>query len=189
MLVNFKIINAVLIGVLGYLIIQCIQKDKLKLPFDITKESKKIPLPFEGAGERTLNNEEEEEEEEEEEKERAKKIEAGILESQPAEIGEVGAPLNISGGCNEDKIPFLSSHLLPQKEEGDEDFSEFAPKQSDITNQNFLNSDRFTVASESKRNSNLSIRSEPPNPKVMVCPWMQSTIEPDQFRKPLEIGV
>ena len=102
----------------------------------------------------------------------------------------MGAPLNISGGCNEDKIPFLSSHLLPQKEEGDEDFSEFAPNQNDITNQKlFKTGYRFTVASESKRNSNLSIRSEPPNPKVMVCPWMQSTIEPDQFRKPLEIGV
>ena len=111
-------------------------KDKLKLPFDIKKESKKIPLPFEGAEETTLNKEEEEEEEEEE---RVREIEAGILESQPAELGEVGAPLNISGGCNEDKIPFLSSHLLPQKEEGDEDFSEFAPNQNDITNQNFLN--------------------------------------------------
>jgi len=38
------------------------------------------------------------------------------------------------------------------------------------------------------RNANLQIRSEPPNPQLNVGPWMQSTIEPDFFRPPLEIG-
>jgi len=38
------------------------------------------------------------------------------------------------------------------------------------------------------RNANLQIRSEPPNPQMNVGPWNQSTIEPDFFRVPLELG-
>ena len=41
---------------------------------------------------------------------------------------------------------------------------------------------------QSLRNSNLQIRSEPPNPQVYVGPWNLSTIEPDFMRPPLEIG-
>ena len=40
----------------------------------------------------------------------------------------------------------------------------------------------------SLRNANLQERSEPPNPTSMVSPWMNSTIEPDLMRAPLEIG-
>ena len=38
------------------------------------------------------------------------------------------------------------------------------------------------------RNANLQERSEPPNPTNNVSPWMNSTIEPDLMRAPLEIG-
>lgn len=38
------------------------------------------------------------------------------------------------------------------------------------------------------RNANLQVRSEPPNPRTKVSPWMNSTIEPDLMRVPLEIG-
>ena len=41
---------------------------------------------------------------------------------------------------------------------------------------------------QSLRNANRQLRSEPPNPQVKVSPWLQSTIEPDINRKPLEIG-
>jgi hypothetical protein len=44
-----------------------------------------------------------------------------------------------------------------------------------------------TVGS-SLRNANLQVRSEPPNPVSVVSPWMNSTIEPDLMRMPLEIG-
>ena len=40
----------------------------------------------------------------------------------------------------------------------------------------------------SLRNANLQERSEPPNPTKLVSPWMNSTIEPDTMRAPLEIG-
>lgn len=38
------------------------------------------------------------------------------------------------------------------------------------------------------RNANLQLRSDPIIPKTNVGPWMQSTIEPDFGRVPLEIG-
>lgn len=38
------------------------------------------------------------------------------------------------------------------------------------------------------RNANLQVRSEPPNPVQKVSPWMNTTIEPDLMRVPLEIG-
>lgn len=38
------------------------------------------------------------------------------------------------------------------------------------------------------RNANRQLRSEPPNPQVKVSPWLQTTIEPDSNRRPLEIG-
>ena len=44
------------------------------------------------------------------------------------------------------------------------------------------------TTSSSMRNANLQLRSEPPNPQVKVSPWLQSTIEPDTNRKPMEIG-
>jgi hypothetical protein len=39
---------------------------------------------------------------------------------------------------------------------------------------------------QSLRNANLQLRSEPANPQVNVSPWMNSTINPDLERKPLE---
>jgi hypothetical protein len=38
------------------------------------------------------------------------------------------------------------------------------------------------------RNANLQIRSEPPNPRLMVSPWLNSTIEADTNRRPFELG-
>ena len=38
------------------------------------------------------------------------------------------------------------------------------------------------------RNANLQLRSEPLCPQLTVSPWLQSTIQPDTNRRPLEIG-
>lgn len=38
------------------------------------------------------------------------------------------------------------------------------------------------------RNANLQLRSEPPNPRLMVSPWLNSTIEADTNRRPFELG-
>lgn len=45
-----------------------------------------------------------------------------------------------------------------------------------------------TVGS-SLRNANLQVRSEPPNPQAQVSPWLNTTIEPDLMRTPLELGM
>ena len=61
----------------------------------------------------------------------------------------------------------------------------------DISGKNFLNAGALigvnTVGS-SLRNASWDLRSEPPNPQVVVSPWLNSTIEPDVLRRPLEIG-
>jgi hypothetical protein len=81
--------------------------------------------------------------------------------------------------------------LLPPKAV-DSQWSQANPTgQGDVGNQNFLSAGHHvgtnTIGS-SLRNPNLQLRSEPINPQQEVGPWMQSTIEPDMNRRPLEIG-
>jgi hypothetical protein len=63
---------------------------------------------------------------------------------------------------------------------------------ADLKNVNLLNPAQLVginTQGSSLRNSNLQLRSEPANPRSNTnCPWNISTIETDQFRKPLEIG-
>jgi len=90
----------------------------------------------------------------------------------------------------------------PQK--GNYDPSELLPKDlnsqwaqlnpagnADFKNVNLLKAGYLigidTVGS-SLRNANLQERSEPPNPTASVSPWLNTTIEPDLMRLPLEIG-
>jgi hypothetical protein len=63
--------------------------------------------------------------------------------------------------------------------------------QGELGDQNFLNAGYhvgINTVGSSMRNSNLGLRSEPPNPQVAVGPWMQSTIQPDLMRRGLEVG-
>ena len=61
---------------------------------------------------------------------------------------------------------------------------------NDLANVNLLKAGYHagidTVGS-SLRNANLQLRSEPPNPTKQVSPWMNTTIEPDLMRIPLEL--
>lgn len=60
-----------------------------------------------------------------------------------------------------------------------------------LSDQNFLHAGfhvGINTVGQSLRNANLQLRSEPPNPTKKVGPWMQSTIEPDLNRLPLEIS-
>jgi hypothetical protein len=66
-----------------------------------------------------------------------------------------------------------------------------APVSGDLKDQNFLTAGYHTgvnTVGQSLRNANRQLRSEPPNPQVKVSPWMQTTIDPDMNRRPLEIG-
>jgi hypothetical protein len=63
--------------------------------------------------------------------------------------------------------------------------------QGDLQDSNFLNAGHHigvNTVGQSLRNSNLGLRSEPPNPQVKVSPWNQTTIEFDSNRRGLEIG-
>ncbi len=60
-----------------------------------------------------------------------------------------------------------------------------------LMDRNFLDAGHhvgINTVGQSLRNANYNLRSEIPNPQVKVSPWLQSTIDPDVGRKPLEIG-
>ena len=82
---------------------------------------------------------------------------------------------------------FVSSNLLPKEDSKMETFSEFSPLNM---KENFIDSSKFAIGTQSQslRNANYQLRSDPPNPQKEVCPWMQSTIVPENERRALEIG-
>jgi hypothetical protein len=60
-----------------------------------------------------------------------------------------------------------------------------------LADRNFLDAGHHVgvnTVGQTLRNANYNVRSEIPNPQIKVSPWMQSTIDPDVGRKPLEIG-
>jgi len=62
--------------------------------------------------------------------------------------------------------------------------------QGSLADQNFLTAGfhiGINTVGQTLRNANRQLRSEPLNPQVKVSPWMQTTIEPDINRRPLEI--
>lgn len=77
------------------------------------------------------------------------------------------------------------SALLPKVQgENNQDFN--AAAGNFLNNENLVSTFQIPTQSQTLRNANLQLRSEPPNPQDTVCPWMQSTIQPDLHRKPLE---
>jgi hypothetical protein len=63
--------------------------------------------------------------------------------------------------------------------------------QGDVKNQNYLTAGYHLGVNSigsTLRNANMQLRSELPNPRTQVSPWLNSTIEPDLNRKPLEIN-
>ena len=61
----------------------------------------------------------------------------------------------------------------------------------DLNNVNLLKAGYHTgidTVGSSLRNANLQVRSEYPNPTTKVSPWMNTTIEADTMRVPLELG-
>ena len=89
--------------------------------------------------------------------------------------------------CGSKDSNYISSNLLPKSNVTlNNDGFDLAPK--NLQNVNFLNAtDKIGVdtISSSLRNANYQIRAEPPNPKKIVSPWMNNTIDPDPLRRPL----
>jgi hypothetical protein len=81
----------------------------------------------------------------------------------------------------------VATDLLPKPTYAAENFAEFAPKS--LLGQNFLDTKKYIgvdTQGSSLRNANRDMRSAPSIPRQQVGPWMQSTIESDMYRKPLE---
>lgn len=138
----------------------------------------------------TFENEEEGEDQNEEEE--SVKEEKALEHSVQPFSGEENLKLN---NLDDAHIPlgkcgkagsFVSSNLLPKSDPEMEDMSEFAPK---LEGKNFVDSYKFLMGSQSQslRNANYQLRSDPPNPQESVCPWSNTTISPES-RRPLEIG-
>ena len=61
----------------------------------------------------------------------------------------------------------------------------------DLKGQSFLSPTYhygINTVGQSLRNANLDVRSDPPNPRAAISPFLNSTIEPDLYRRELEIG-
>jgi hypothetical protein len=82
--------------------------------------------------------------------------------------------------------------LLPPKAAETSAWAQVAPSnEGDVSGQSFLTAGfhmgKDTIG-QSRKNPNLSFRSEPPIQKINVSPWMNSSIEPDTYRRGFEIG-
>jgi hypothetical protein len=97
--------------------------------------------------------------------------------------------IGIPSACNKPNIQ-NPSDLLPKDKNSE--WAQLNPSgQGDLSNINLLKAGYhigIDTIGQTLRNSNLQIRSEPPNPQVNVGPWNLSTIEPDFMRPPLELG-
>ena len=99
----------------------------------------------------------------------------------------------ITGGFkqnNSDKLSSNPADLLPKDNNGQ--WGGGNPSSSgEVLNVNLLKAGFHTgidTVGSSLRNANLQIRSEPPNPRQNTGPWNSSTIEPDEYRRNLELG-
>jgi hypothetical protein len=83
----------------------------------------------------------------------------------------------------------VDSHLLPSEERPVLDGQAFIPPSRGLEKQSFLDLRSFLGLNSingSNKNSNYGLRSEPPNPRLNVGPWQQSTIAPNIYRRPLD---
>lgn len=108
-----------------------------------------------------------------------------------ARVGDADTPNNVTNPADcYPKDQLAPKDLLPSSP--DSTWAQVNPTgQGALKDQNFLNAGYHVgvnTVGQTLRNANLQVRSEPANPQVVVSPWLQTTIEPDSNRKPLEIG-
>jgi len=120
----------------------------------------------------------------------AQKTEHMFVDSQPAPVEET-APSTASEptrSCGSGNA--VSTNLLPKQNieaRGPAEGFEFAPKE--LQGINFLTAEQkigIDSIHSSLRNANHSFREDPHIPKTSVGPWMNSTIDADPMRKPIQ---
>lgn len=121
----------------------------------------------------------------------------GVEPSETLGENETHAPVQESSGESSQlpqecypKEVLSSGDLLPN--DANSKWAQVNPSgQGSLSDKNFLNAGYHVgvnTVGQSLRNANRQLRSDPPNPQVKVSPWMQTTIESDTNRKPMEIG-
>jgi hypothetical protein len=113
----------------------------------------------------------------------------GTKQSLYAASSDPGVQAIRSQGCFP-KDQLTPNELLPQ--DNSTAWAQVNPQGAGtLKDKNFLQAAHhvgINTVGQTHRNPNLQLRSEPPNPQTKVSPWLQSTIDPDVNRKPLEIG-
>ena len=146
-----------------------------------------------------LEGELDEEEEEEEEEEVKQEVKQPVQQQQQvaaSEPGENESYLPVQGVATRPSSCYPQNTLGPEdllplgKSKEIEDFNKQNPVGEGILKGvNFLDAGFHTgvnTVGQSLRNANLNLRAEPPNPRVQVSPWMNSTIDADLARKTLD---
>jgi len=109
---------------------------------------------------------------------------------QSLETEETGSQMNELPSECYPKDVLSSADLLPR--DANSLWAQVSPSgQGSLADQNFLSSGfhiGINTVGQTLRNANRQLRSEPLNPQVKVSPWMQTTIDPDINRRPLEIN-
>ena len=113
-----------------------------------------------------------------------------------SEPGENESYLPVQGAASRPSSCYPQNTLGPEdllplgKSKEIEDFNKENPVGEGILKGvNFLDAGFHTgvnTVGQSLRNANLNLRAEPPNPRVQVSPWMNSTIDTDLARKTLD---
>ena len=110
-------------------------------------------------------------------------------DDEEVEFAQVGAPEKQVAipSCAQ----FVSSNLLPKDDPKlDANFTEFSPAK-DLQGQDFIDTNKYAIGmqSQSLRNANHQLRSDPPIANTMACasPWNNTTINAE-VRRPLNIG-
>ena len=118
---------------------------------------------------------------------------AGTSASTPPSNGELNSNSNVEKMRNQACFPkeqLTAQELLPNNDSST--WAQVNPSGSgNLKDKNFLQAGHhigINSTGQTLRNANLQLRSEVPNPQLIVSPWMQTTINPDMNRKPFEIG-
>jgi hypothetical protein len=93
-----------------------------------------------------------------------------------------------SGSIPQSSSPTIDpSELLPK--DGNSEWNKLNPVSTANVNGNVVpGPHQYTVSSVPNRNPNLQLRSDIPIPQATVGPWNNTTILPDDTRRPLDIG-
>ena len=115
---------------------------------------------------------------------------AGENEVSSSVSGITTSSLGLPPSCSKG-TPAKPGDLLPKT--GENAWGQLTPNlgNGDLANVNLLDAgfhNGIDTVMGTLRNANLQVRSEPPNPQTNVSPWLNTTIEPDLMRVPLELG-